>query len=318
MFTGQCNMPRRRGKSILSKHAVTLREVLWYSSAEPLMGTEMQEVLRPDGSVVTYEVKGTGNPVLLLAPRGISSAATEWARYFVDPQFLADEFMVITMDQRHAGAGRAPLAPFSHEQVFGDQLAVLDALNIQSSAVIGADFYCASALKFACDAPARTGATVLIEPMGLDEANTMDVYYAMFNDTIRTARADGLQGVITAAGKNTAFADNSEAGPWCQRLHNEPGFSAALRSLGREGYISLIVDFRDGAFPWGQRFFSVNELAVDRTTVPILIVPGHDELHPSGLATRLNERAVNAIICEACRDKPHKLLDEIRKFLHQY
>ena len=278
----------------------------------------MHEVIRPDGSVVTYEVTGSGDPVLLLAPRGISSAANQWFGYFLDPRVLADEFTVIAMDQRHAGNGRAPLTPFSHEEVFGDQLAVLDALGVQKAAVIGADLYCASALKFACDAPARTRATILIEPMGLDDSNTMDIYYGMFNDTIRTARAEGLQGVIASAERDAEFVNNPAAGPWCQRLHDEPGFSAALLSLGREGYISLVVDFRDGVFPWGKRYFSVNELAVASCFVPILIAPGNDEVHPCGLATGLKENAVNARTCDAARDNPDELPIEIRKFLHQH
>jgi pimeloyl-ACP methyl ester carboxylesterase len=278
----------------------------------------MQEVIRPDGAVVTYEVSGSGAPVLLLAPQGISSASNQWHEYFLDPRVLADEFTVIVMDQRHAGAGRAPLTPFSHEEVFSDQLAVLDALNLQKVAVIGADLYCASALKFACDAPARTHATILIEPMGLDDSNTMDIFYGMFNDTIRCARAEGLQGVIANVQSSPIFVNNTAAGPWCQRLHDEPGFSAALLSLGREGYISLIVDFRDGVFPWDKRYFSVNELAVARSSVPILIAPGSDEVHPAGLAARLKENAVNARICDAARDNPDKLLIEIREFLHQH
>jgi len=277
----------------------------------------MQEVIRPDGSVVTYEVTGSGAPVLLLAPSGISSAAVQWGKYFIDPRVLADDFTVITMDQRHAGSGRAPLEPFSHEAVFEDQLAVLDALELPDAAVVGADFYCASALKFACDAPARTRAAILIEPMGLDDDNSIDVYYGMFNETIRIARAEGLDGVIEAAAKNPVFADNPAAGPWCQRLFAEPGFPAALRSLGREGYITLMVDFRDGVFPWGRRYFSVNELAANRTSVPILIAPGSDELHPPGLAARLKDNGVNTGICEADRGNPGDLIDEIRQFLHR-
>lgn len=278
----------------------------------------MQALIRPDGSVVTYEVTGTGDPVLLLAPRGISSAAAQWRDYFIDPRVLADEFTVITMDQRHAGEGQSPLAPFSHEAVFADQLAVLDTLNFRNVAVIGADYYCASALKFACDAPARTRAIILVEPMGLDDANTMDIYYEVFNETIRIARAEGLDGVIKAAENNPVFVDNPQAGPWCQRLHDEPGFSDALRSLGREGYITLIVDFRDGVFPWEKRYFSVNELAANRTSVPMLVAPGNDELHPRGLATRLKENAVNADICAAGRDNPDELITEIREFLHRH
>jgi len=277
----------------------------------------MQELIRPDGSVVTYKVTGSGRPVLLLAPRGISSAAAEWGEYFIDPRALANEFTVITMDQRHAGAGRSPLAPFSHEEVFSDQLAVLDVLGIASTAVIGADFYCASALKLACDAPARTHAALLIEPMGQDDCNTMDDYYAVFNDSIRIARAGGLDAVITAAEKNPVFMDNTEAGPWSHRLYDQPGFADALRSIGKECYIALVTDFRDGAFPWDNRYFSVNELAVNGTSVPILVVPGDDDLRPATLPTRLKQSAKNVSICGAGRDNPDGMLAEIRGFLRQ-
>tara|TARA_B110000444_G_C18737546_1_gene546386 strand:+ start:349 stop:1116 length:768 start_codon:yes stop_codon:yes gene_type:complete len=253
----------------------------------------------------------------MLAPGGISSAESEWDEYFVDPRVLANNFTVITMDQRHAGASRAPLTPFSHDDVFADQVAVLNVLGIQSASIIAADFYCASALKFACDAPARTRSTILIEPMGLDDSNTMDDFYAVFNDTIRRARADGLEGVISAAGKNPIFSQNTEAGPWCQRLHDQPGFAEAIRSLGRETYIALLVDFRDGAFPNDKRYFSVNELEVCNTSVPLLIIPGNDLLHPAGLVKRLQKDTENARISDASRNDSFELLNEIRSFLDQ-
>lgn len=278
----------------------------------------MQELIRPDGSVIAYEVIGSGDPVLLLAPRSISSTADQWGEYFLDPRLLADEFTVITMDQRYAGASRAALSPFSHDDAFGDQLAVLDVLGIDSASVIGADLYCASALKLACEAPARTHASILIEPMGLDDSNSMDAYYSIFNDSIRTARADGLEGIIAAAENNPIFANNPEAGPWCHRLHDQPGFATALRSLRRENYITLLVDFRDGVFPWDKRYFSVNELAISRTTTPFLIAPGNDDLHPAGLATRIKQDAENATIFSSGRENSEKLLTEIRKFLHQH
>ncbi|MBV1876789.1 MAG: alpha/beta hydrolase [Pseudomonadales bacterium] len=275
----------------------------------------MQEVIRPDGSVIPYEITGSGDPVLLLAPGGISSAAQQWSQYFIDPRTLADEFSVITMDQRHAGAGRTALAPFSHAEVFDDQNTVLEALGIKTAAVIGADFYCASAIKFACDAPARTRAVVLIEPMAVDQSNSINSYYAMFNDTIRIARAEGLQGVVSAAQTNGVFNDNPEGGPWAQRLHDQAGFSAAIHSIGREGYISLIVDFRDGAFPSDKRFFSVNDLSVTRSSVPMFIAAGNDAQHPSGLAAELCKNTKNSSFDGIGREKPTELLSQIREFI---
>ena len=90
---------------------------------------------------------------------------------------------------------------------------------------------------------------------------------------------------------------------------------AALHSLGREGYISLIVDFRDGVFPWGKRYFAVNDLAVRGTSVPMLIAPGTDDAHCAELATQLAQDAVNASICSVSRGDPEELLVEIRRFI---
>lgn len=273
----------------------------------------MSEVLRPDGSLVAYEVSGSGDPVLLLAPRGMSSAGSEWDRYFIDPRSLIDEFTIITIDQRYAGSGRSPLTPFSHEQAVHDQLAVVDSLGFADVAVIGADLYCATALKLACDAPARTSAAVLIEPMGVDESNKIDGYYNIFNETIRIARAEGLEAVIDAALRNPVFADNPAAGPFSQRLHDESLFRDALRSMGREGYIALIVDFRDGVFPWGKHYFSVNDHSVNGAKVPLLVVAGSNELHPPGIAAQIVSGAANARICDG--GGADAILDEIHAFL---
>ena len=104
------------------------------------------------------------------------------------------------------------------------------------------------------------------------------------------------------------------AGPFSQRLHDEPGFQAALRSLSREGYIALIVDFRDGAFPWGKPYFSLNEHAVNGAATPMLLIPGDDERHPAGLAGGIAHRAADAQVSEN-RENNDELMDEIRTFL---
>jgi pimeloyl-ACP methyl ester carboxylesterase len=281
--------------------------------------------MRPDGAVIHYQVTGEGYPVLALAPGGSSSAIDRWLHEAIHPvEVFSDEFMVIAMDQRFAGHSRAPLTPFSYAQALGDQLAVLDALGVSSAHLIAADIGCAHALRLLYEAPARIASAVLMDPVGVDTSNTMDAFYEVFNETIRVARADGLEGVLNAA-QNAAlnspsFIDNPAAGPWAQRLHDDPAFRDALASLGRETYITLVVDFRDGLWPWGQRCFSINDVALERIDAPVLVLPGSDLCHPTGLAQSICAEVPDARCLDvSARDEEHlpATRETIRAFLRE-
>ena len=222
------------------------------------------------------------------------------------------------MDQRHAGESRAPLDPFSYEQALGDQLAVLNELDIPRAHVIGARIGSTYALKLLDEAPARVGSAVLVEPVGLDPTNSMDVFYDLFNETIRVARAEGLEAVIAAAQQNPRFSDNNAAGPWGQRLHDDPRFAKALLSLGREGYIALVIDFRDGIWPWRQRFFSVDEAAVPRIDSRLLVLPGDTPFCPAAVAGAICANAPNARCLDGAWHSKANLpatIEAIRQFL---
>ena len=288
-----------------------------------LGGTDLSELMRPDGAVIHYRVTGEGYPVLALAAGGVSSAIDRWRHEAIRPvEAFGDEFMIIEMDQRYAGRSLAPLTPFTYAQALGDQLAVLDAVGVKHAHLIGADIGCAHALRLLYEAPARIASAVLMDPVGVDATNTMDAFYEVFNETIRVARAEGLEGVLNAA-QNPAlnsptFIDNPAAGPWAQRLHDEPAFRDALASLGRETYIALVVDFRDGVCPWGQRCFSVNDVALERINAPLLVLPGSDLCHPTGLAQMIGAEVPNARCLDMDARVAEKLpgtLETIRGFL---
>lgn len=273
----------------------------------------MTELTRPDGTVIYYEVTGSGTVLLALAPGGVNSGIDQWPHGLIHPlEAFTSEFRVIVMDQRYAGSSRAPLAPFSYEQALGDQLAVLDNEGVSSAHLLGAGIGCSYALRLAYEAPARVISAVLIDPVGVDESNTMDTFYDLFRETIRTARADGLSGVVAAAMDNPSFTASPAGGPWAQRLHDEPGFRDTLLSLGRETYIALVVDFRDGIWPWQQTCFSINDVALSRINTPMLVLPGSDLFHPAGVAGKIIADAPKANCCE--ESDSGKQLEAIRGF----
>lgn len=290
----------------------------------------MAEVLRPDGARIHYEVSGSGYPVLLLAPGGVSSQIESWAGNFYDPVAeLAEHFTVIAMDQRHAGRSPAPPAPFSYDQTVGDQLAVLDAVGATSAHVVGADIGCAHALRLTHDAPERVGAVVCQEPVGRDGTNTLGSFFRMFDEGMRVVRArsfddpvtGGIVAAIEAARENGRFADNPAAGPFAQRLHDDPDFQAEIIDLRRESYVTRIVRFRDGFWPDGSAYFTVPEAWVPEFPAPLLVLPGNDELHPEGVAKRLGTEAPNATLLDLGYDTPERrdaTVETIVGFLRQH
>lgn len=282
----------------------------------------MAEVMRPDGTIIHYEVYGEGNsetPLLLFAPGGVNSEIGFWRRSIINPiEAFSDEFTVIGMDQRHCGQSKTGLTAFNYDDAMKDQIAVLNDLGVARAHVMGGCIGCAYALRLADQAPARVGGVVMQDPVGLDETNSPETFYDMFNPTIRLCRAEGLEAVIESAQRDPIFMQNNEGGPFAQRIHDEPLFADALRSIRREGYIALVVEFRDGMWPQVEPYFAVNEVAVQRTHTPMLVIPGADPFHPTGIGHRICNEAPNARCLDVDARSQENLpatLDAIRQFL---
>jgi pimeloyl-ACP methyl ester carboxylesterase len=126
-----------------------------------------------DGATIYYEEHGSGYPLLLLAPGGLNSAVPFWHRMPLNPiAAFSNEFRVIAMDQRNAGQSSGPLdTGDAWGMLAADQLAVLDALGIESALMAGCCIGCSFILKLCQVAPERVTAGVLMQPIGLDPAD---------------------------------------------------------------------------------------------------------------------------------------------------
>lgn len=267
----------------------------------------MPEIVRPDGARIHYLTHGEGFPVLLLAPGGSASRIDAWDQNFYHPaRALAGRFRVIAMDQRHAGRSHAPAAPYAYEQTVADQLAVLDELGVDQAHVVAAGSGCAHALRLAHDAPGRVRALVCQEPVGRDESNTLGTFFHPFDEAMRWARAEGVAGVVAAAVENGRFDVNPGAGPFAQRLHDDPAFRDEIAAVRRENYIASLVRFRDGLWPDGSCWFSVPEDFPARLTAPLLVLPGDAPDRPAGIAKRLAAEAPQARLLPAGFDAPER------------
>lgn len=282
----------------------------------------MPALERPDGATIRFEVFGDGYPLLLIAPGGVSSQVEIWQRSLIDPiAAFSGDFRVIAMDQRHAGRSLAPMRPFSYDLCIGDQLAVLDHLSLQRAHVIGGCIGCAHIWRLIATAPERISAAVCQDPVGLDETNELGTFYRMFDETMRLARAEGIEAVIDAAVENPLFVANNGAGPFAPLLAADRAARDELRAMGRERYVTMVVEFRDGIWPPAPPYFTVSAEWMRSCPTPLLVLPGRDPFHPTGIAQRICREAPAARCLPVdCRGPAHlaETVETIREFLREH
>ena len=122
---------------------------------------------------IHYEVSGSGFPMFLIAPGGMDSAIAFWERATINPfHAFGDDYQLIAMDQRNAGASMGPFpANRPWDVLCGDQLAVADVLGLESFHIFGCCIGGPYALKLSHAAPERIRAVVLEQPLGIIASN---------------------------------------------------------------------------------------------------------------------------------------------------
>ncbi len=122
---------------------------------------------------IYYEVHGSGFPLLLLPPGGMNAQITWWGRAAFNPvEIFSREYMVIAMDERHAGQSSGPLAIDDPWGMYAsDQIGLLNHLGIPQAHVLGCCIGCSHVLHLISKAPDRITAGVLEQPVGVDDNN---------------------------------------------------------------------------------------------------------------------------------------------------
>lgn len=161
-----------------------------------------------------YEEHGSGFPLLLLAPGGMHSRAAFWGERleaWVDPRVeLSDEFRVIAMDQRNAGASRAPVRPRDGWHIYvADALALLDHLGVTELAVMGGCIGVSFALGVCAAAPGRVRAAVLQNPIGTsgDGHDYFAEMFAKWAEELQSGRPEVDPAAVAALGANLFSSD---------------------------------------------------------------------------------------------------------------
>lgn len=285
----------------------------------------MSFIERPDGARIHYQTWGSNNgatPLLLIAPGGVCSEIGFWHHSEIDPtRDLADERLVIGMDQRHAGESWNAPAEFSYDLALGDQLAVLDALGIKRTHVYGGCIGVAYLLRLIQAVPERVASAVGQNPVGIDHTNSLATFMDMFESTIALARSEGTSAVITSALENPQFVINNAGGPFARRIERDPIFREQIKQMPPEDYVTLINQLGNEYWPDNPPYLTVSSDWLKRCPAPLLILPGNDEFHPTSIAERICAQAPNAQCLNVdCRSEQNLAgtIEEVRAFLRTY
>jgi pimeloyl-ACP methyl ester carboxylesterase len=115
----------------------------------------MQRIRAGDADIA-FDVTGVGDPLLLIM--GLGADSKMW---MLQTPTFSERLRCITFDNRGVGESSIPEGPYSTEQMAGDALAVLDALDVERAHVLGISLGGAIAQQVALKAPERVRSLVL-------------------------------------------------------------------------------------------------------------------------------------------------------------
>lgn len=244
-----------------------------------------------DGLEVNYLTRGSGPPLLMLAPGGFDATMEKWATAGVwkgmkPLDTLSSEFTVVVYDRRESGASSGRVEKLSWTLFAEQAKALLNHLGIEEAFVLGGCMGCSVAVAFAARFPTSTRALILHWPVGgyRWKLNGQD----RFGRHLRFARENGLAGVVKRAHEGKSFWQDPEAGPWASSIVRDPNFAGAFQDQDLDRYLGIVAasaralfdrDMPPGAEP--------EELMAMK--VPALIIPGDDPAHATSGAHYLRE-----------------------------
>jgi 3-oxoadipate enol-lactonase len=174
---------------------------------------------------LNYSETGSADaPVVLL---GSSLGATE-AMWAPQVEVLAKRYRVVAFDHRGHGKSDVPRGPYTIDDLGGDVIELLDALEIEQASYVGISLGGAVGLWLAQNAPERFHRFVLLCPPANPAADAQ-----MWTDRAAQVRAEGTQSITDATLGRWFRPEFTDVAPLRQMLLDTPdeGYAACCEAL---------------------------------------------------------------------------------------
>jgi pimeloyl-ACP methyl ester carboxylesterase len=271
-----------------------------------------------DGLKVYYETRGSGTPLLMLAPGGFDATIDKWSSATAWKEIdaldkLSSQFQIIVYDRRESGRSGGRVEKLTWDLYARQAKQLLEYLKIDSASVLGGCMGCSVALAFAVSFPKSTRSLFLHWPVGgyRWKANNLRKFaaHAAF------AKDSGLAAVAERAKGGKGFREDSESGPWAQCITQDDEFACGFRSQDRERYVGIVETTARVLFDRDTATGATPE-EVMGIKAPAFIVPGDDASHGTSAAHYLRECLPNAQFWNVMPPEQHtdKICDLILEF----
>lgn len=213
---------------------------------------------------VSYQVHGTGEPVLLIAPAGTRSAV--WSNFQV-PALLRAGYQVITFDSRGTPPSAVPPGPYRLADLVSDTVALIDRLGLGPCRIAGASLGAMVAQELALARPDLVRAAAMLGTRCRTDF-FRSVAGRVLADRIRSGEYtdyDAVGSLLQLFSAQT-LADDRAVADWYTILRTFP-----LRGAGAAAqYEATLVEDRRGALAGVSRPCLVIGFAEDVLTPTLL------------------------------------------------
>jgi pimeloyl-ACP methyl ester carboxylesterase len=217
------------------------------------------------GVRLVYEVLGAGGPWVAISPGGRRGLASDRA---LGVLIAEAGFRVLAYDRRNTGASDIAISGDSESaEQAEDLLALLRALDTGPAYIAGCSSGSRLSLLLALDHPEAVRALLLWRVTGGAYAAER-LAFSYYTQFLEAAQRGGIEAVC-------------ETEHFAAMIRANPANRQRLRAMGAEGFAGgmerWLAGFRQGS---GFPIAGISPEAMRRLTLPALIVPGNDRIHP--------------------------------------
>ena len=273
-----------------------------------------------DGIQTAYEVRGSGPPLLMMAPGGFDSTIEKWSttglwKDMLPLETLSGQYTCIAYDRRESGNSGGKVERVSWGSYADQAKGLLDALDIPKAFILGACMGVSVALATAVAYPESVAGLVLRFPVGGARWHLDNI--AGFNAHSAQVRKNGLQATVELAREKPNFMLSKESGPWASVIAKDTVFAKEYAEQDMDRYLALVGTMGRTLFDRDSvPGVETEELMALKT--PSLVIPGWDEYHTQSAARFVQECLPNVEYWDATLEQQtaSASLERILSFLN--
>ena len=186
------------------------------------------------GINIHYEVRGSGPPILMMAPGGFDSTIEKWSAPSLSGiwdvmrplETLTDRYTCIAYDRREAGLSGGRVERIGCDTYADEGMGLLRHLDIKRALVLGGCMGCSTAAAFGVAYPEATLGLLLHWPVG--GVRWRQTELNVFQTHIEFVKERGLTAVVELARKRRHLRLIRQPGhgpPLSRRMRSSPGHS---------------------------------------------------------------------------------------------